>query len=225
MRTTLTPFPLQKVTGPCSLATLTKQSAIPLYLLSSAMVCWACWSWSRSLTRSMGAVIVLASAAEAPPARKSWQNLRLVDFEVEGWVDVLEPPIFKIWDDCFEFVTEASKNKYKKRKLKCELFYIRWKEGENIIDQQKTHKERTAVLATERGNRGQFNGHSKILISRKQQLVFWVRLASSYFFLLHCHRYQLWEKVKFKLNSMCNRTINFYIYGVQDRSIKDQHCS
>lgn len=39
------------------------------------MVTWACCSCSRILTRSIGAVIVRAISALAPPAQNSWANI------------------------------------------------------------------------------------------------------------------------------------------------------
>lgn len=43
----------------------------PLYCLSTAICLEAAWTWSSSLTRSIGATAVFETAAEIPPARKS----------------------------------------------------------------------------------------------------------------------------------------------------------
>jgi len=49
-----------------------KQFPIPVYLATSPemILGLASWVWMRSFTRSMGAVQVLATAPETPPARK-----------------------------------------------------------------------------------------------------------------------------------------------------------
>ena len=68
---TLARFPLQKEAKPCSLRTLWKQSPMPLYLSSALMVEEASCTCKRSLTLSIGATMVLDTAAETPPMRKS----------------------------------------------------------------------------------------------------------------------------------------------------------
>ena len=68
-----TTLPRQKAPMPCSDATREKQFTMPVYRgISPEMIRGlASWVWMMSLTRSIGAVHVLAMAPEMPPARKS----------------------------------------------------------------------------------------------------------------------------------------------------------
>lgn len=72
---TLAKLPLQREANPCSLTTLLKQSPIPLYLSSTLIDCEASWTYKRSLTLSIGATMVLDTAAEIPPMKKSVTKL------------------------------------------------------------------------------------------------------------------------------------------------------
>ena len=69
----LTILPLQSAKKPSSLLTLVKQSIIPVYFTRVFDNIFLCTSYvcSNSLTLSIGAVKVLASVAENPPAIKS----------------------------------------------------------------------------------------------------------------------------------------------------------
>merc|ERR1719454_2371 len=76
-RITLTVLPRQKAEKPCSEDTRVKQLTMPEYRATSPEMIFglASWVWISSLTRSIGAVAVLATAPATPPAQKSIRNL------------------------------------------------------------------------------------------------------------------------------------------------------
>mmetsp|Transcript_7643 Transcript_7643/g.32461 ORF Transcript_7643/g.32461 Transcript_7643/m.32461 type:complete len:223 (+) Transcript_7643:375-1043(+) len=75
-RTMLAMFPRQNEPKPCSAETRVKQFTMPVYRATSPdmILGLASWVWMRSLTRSMGAVAVLAMEPEMPPMARSVTN-------------------------------------------------------------------------------------------------------------------------------------------------------
>ena len=71
-RRILVKFPRQNALNPCSDETRLKQLTIPVYQATSPEIIFgfASWVWIKSFTRSIGAVQVLATAPDVPPARK-----------------------------------------------------------------------------------------------------------------------------------------------------------
>ena len=71
-RRILVKFPRQNALNPCSDETRLKQLTIPVYQATSPEIIFgfASWVWIKSFTRSIGAVHVLATAPDVPPARK-----------------------------------------------------------------------------------------------------------------------------------------------------------
>ena len=71
---TLAMLPRQYEAKPCSFGMRTKQSIIPLYCLSGLICLEMCCTCKSNLTRSMGATAVFETAAEIPPAAKSFMK-------------------------------------------------------------------------------------------------------------------------------------------------------
>ena len=83
-RKTLAKFPLQKLDTPSCVRVLVTQSLTPMYLVSS-LPCLSSSPWfcNSNFTLSIGAALVLETAAAHPESKKFSLNPRLVDFPFE----------------------------------------------------------------------------------------------------------------------------------------------
>merc|ERR1719319_1008005 len=83
----LVKLPRQKAPIPCSLATRLKQFTIPVYRGTSPEMIFGLAScvWMMSLTRSIGAVAVFATAPETPPAKKLMTKSDMMEYYVWIW--------------------------------------------------------------------------------------------------------------------------------------------